>query len=680
MPPSPGMTRLRFALEGTATDSQARAGRFHTLHGEVLTPIFMPVGTHATVKGLHTDELEAAGAQVLLANAYHLLLRPGPEVLERIGGIHRFMDWGGSVLTDSGGFQVFSLPNDREITEEGAVFRSYLDGTEIVLSPERSIATQLSIGSDIMMAMDECIPSTSDHAAAVAAMHRTHRWAKRSLEARGDAPSALFGIVQGACFDDLRRESAETLTALPFDGFAIGGLAVGETKDEREKFTSLTSALLPESYPRYLMGVGMPIDLLEAVDRGVDMFDCIIPSMLARQGVTFTSVGRLDVYRGVYKLDERPLDPDCSCPTCARYTRAYLHHLIKASETLGWSLLSLHNLHFYHRLMADMRRHILEGTFAAFRDEQRPLLTATDPEHPPLVSKPRRRRLGKEALDRFEVRVSEKGFASVADRTSGEIMHAGLDPTVEAQQLYVEQGRIAQRLREPTTEPLVVWDVGLGAAHNAMAALRCCEGTGDLEQRPVHLVSFENDAGSLRLALRSARQFPHLRCAAPNLLLRFGEWKSERVPFEWNLLEGDFLTRIEDAPIPDCIFFDPFSAKTDGPLWTLACFEHVFAACGERDTELFTYSASTAARTAMLAAGFYVGVGAPTGTRPETTLAMTPAAVAHVAERNRMLLGSAWLDRWHRSHARFPSDVDEASEAEVGGRITRHPQFGSGAV
>ena len=221
------MSRLHFRLEATATDSAARAGCFRTSRNEVETPIFMPVGTHATVKGVSPGELEASGSRVLLANAYHLLLRPGPEVFERVGGIHRFMDWSGAVLTDSGGFQVFSLPGDRVITEEGAIFKSYVDGERIVLSPEKSIATQLSIGSDIMMVMDECVPSTVDHSRAEAAMHRTHRWALRSLEARGDAAPALFGIVQGACFDDLREQSAATLTEMPFDGFAVGGLAVG---------------------------------------------------------------------------------------------------------------------------------------------------------------------------------------------------------------------------------------------------------------------------------------------------------------------------------------------------------------------------------------------------------------------------------------------------------------------
>lgn len=669
------MAHLPFRLERTAAGSRARAGRLTTLHGEVETPVFMPVGTQATVKSLRVEELERAGSRILLANAYHLLLRPGPEVFERVGGIHRFMNWKGPILTDSGGFQVFSLPNDRRITEEGAVFKSYLDGTQIVLSPERSIATQLSIGSDIVMAMDECVPSTSDRATAVAAMERTHRWAERSLAARGDAPQALFGIVQGACFDDLRARSAEAITALPFDGFAIGGLAVGETKEERERCTGLTTELLPPARPRYLMGVGMPIDLLEAVDRGVDMFDCTIPSLLAKQGVAFTSVGRLDVFRGVYKFDQRPLDPECECPTCADYSRAYLHHLTKASESLGWSLVSIHNLHFYHGLMSAMREHILADTFAAFRDEQRALLVRGDEEHPSVVSKPRRRRLGEEAMERFEVRASDDGFSFIADRRSGESMHAGLNPDAEADALYVEQSRLAERIRHDAEEPLVVWDVGLGAAHNAMAVLRRCESVGAEMRRPLHLVSFENDAGSLRLALRHAARFPHLQCAAPNHVLRFGAWRSEDVAFSWEFLEGDFLARMDEAPAPHCIFWDPFSAKTDGDMWTLACFERVFGACGGNDAEIFTYSASTAVRAALLAAGFYVSAGSPTGSRPETTMAMTPAAVASAPARGRCLLGRSWLDRWGRSHARLPAGVAPDAAEAVAERIRHHPQF-----
>ncbi|MEK6579664.1 MAG: tRNA guanosine(34) transglycosylase Tgt, partial [Bdellovibrionota bacterium] len=360
------MSRLKFKIDHESQGSSARACTFHTLHGEVKTPIFMPVGTQATVKSQSAEALKTSGSRVLLANTYHLLLRPGPEVFNKFGGIHRFMNWDGPVLTDSGGFQIFSLPHSREMNEGGAHFQSYVDGKLHVLSPESSIEMQKSIRSDIMMVLDQCIPSTSEYALAKAAMDLTHRWAKRSLAARGDSPQSLFGIIQGACFNDLRRESALVLTEMPFDGFAIGGLAVGETKSQREDFTEMTAGLLPRELPRYLMGVGTPIDILEAVHRGVDMFDCILPSSLAQRGVAFTSIGKLQLRRGVYKLSEDPLDPDCECETCKNYSRAYLHHLYKSEELLGWKLMTTHNLTFYHRLMKEMREAILAERFLEF--------------------------------------------------------------------------------------------------------------------------------------------------------------------------------------------------------------------------------------------------------------------------------------------------------------------------
>ena len=375
-------TPLNFTLERESSGSKARAATFQTLHGEVKTPIFMPVGTQATVKGQTVESLKSTGARVLLANTYHLLLRPGPEVLKKFGGIHRFMNWDGPVLTDSGGFQIFSLPHSREMNEEGARFQSYVDGKSYLLSPESSIEMQKAIGSDIMMALDHCIPSTAPHAQAEAAMELTHRWAERSLRARGDSPQALFGIVQGACHHDLRKQSAAFLSELPFDGLAIGGLAVGETHLERYALTGLVTDQLPPNLPRYLMGVGTPIDLLETVHRGVDMFDCIIPSQLAQRGVVFTSHGKLQLRRSVYKFSEEPLDAQCDCQACQDYSRAYLHHLIKSDEILGWHLLGIHNLTFYHRLMKEMREGILRDDFLAFYETKRLELVRTDEEHP----------------------------------------------------------------------------------------------------------------------------------------------------------------------------------------------------------------------------------------------------------------------------------------------------------
>lgn len=667
------MSHLPFHIDAEATGSRARAGRLHTLHGPVETPVFMPVGTHATVKGLSVEDLHAAGSRILLANAYHLLLRPGPEVFERVGGIHRFTQWDGGFLTDSGGFQVFSLTSDRTIAEEGAVFRSYVDGARVLLSPERSIGIQRTIGSDIMMAMDHCVPATADHTAASAAVHLTRRWAARSIDARGDSSQALFGIVQGACFEDLRRESADGITDLPFDGFAVGGLAVGETKEQREHFTALTTDLLPRDRPRYLMGVGTPLDLLEAVHRGVDMFDCSMPSVWAKQGTAFTSTGRLNLYRGVYKMADEPVDSRCDCTTCARYSRAYLHHLAKTGEILGWQMLTRHNLRFYHRLTDAMRRHVVADTFAAFHREQRDVLMRSDDAHPSVAPKATRGRKGVRSMDRFDIRLSEHGWANIVDKRSGEIMHAGLDPNAEARVLYVEQSHLAVRLREALPMPLVVWDVGLGAGHNAMAVLRCAETVS--AARPLHLVSFENDLGSLRLALRNPARFPHLQCTAPNHLQRDGVWRSQTIPFTWTLLDGDVRARLPEAPTPDLVFYDPFSAETDRDLWTLDCFEQLFAACGEHDTELFTYSASTAVRAGLLAAGFHVARGAATGTKLQTTLAMTPLAALRAAARGRVLLGATWLERWRRSDARFPRDVPPEAQADLAERILVAPQF-----
>lgn len=373
---------MKFEVHATATGSRARVATLVTSHDRVETPVFMPVGTRATVRTQTLAQLEQLGAPILLANTYHLLVRPGLEVFERFGGLHRWMGWTHSILTDSGGYQVFSLPCT--VSEEGAELHD-LGGRRVLLSPERSIATQRAIGSNIMMALDHCIASTSSRAETEAAMHRTHRWANRALAAHRDAPcGALFAIVQGACFPDLRRTSAEVLIGTDgFDGHAIGGLAVGETRSQREDITELVTERLPADRPRYLMGVGTPLDLLEGVHRGVDMFDCILPTALAQQGIAFTSHGRLDLERGVYKLSEQALDGACACDACTRHSRSYLHHLMKCQEPLGWQLLAQHNLVFYVRLMAAMRAHIRADTFAQFYREQRELLARADPDHPP---------------------------------------------------------------------------------------------------------------------------------------------------------------------------------------------------------------------------------------------------------------------------------------------------------
>ncbi|WP_164018344.1 tRNA guanosine(34) transglycosylase Tgt [Pyxidicoccus trucidator] len=355
---------VRFELV-TTDPTGARAGILHTRRGSFPTPMFMPVATHAAFRHLGSEEVKETGASILLANTYHLMLRPGAEVFKRFGGIHPFMQWDGGILTDSGGFQIFSLPEDRLITEKGAHFRSFHDNSRQLLSPESSIAMQQAINSDIMMVLDVCIDSRTDEAGTREAMERTHRWAVRSLQAKAkhDTGQALFGIVQGGVYPNLRDESADFLTKLPFDGFAIGGLAVGETKAERETMTARATASLPTDKPRYLMGVGTPTDLIEAVLRGVDMFDCIIPTKMAQQGYAYTFQGLVRITRTVFRLDDAPLDAECDCYVCKRYTRGYLQHLMRGKHHLGSRMLSVHNVRHYQKLMGRIRAGILGGTY-----------------------------------------------------------------------------------------------------------------------------------------------------------------------------------------------------------------------------------------------------------------------------------------------------------------------------
>ncbi len=679
------MSRLPFTLEKESPGSKARAARFQTAHGEVRTPVFMPVGTQATVKNMTGDGLRALDVQVLLANTYHLLLRPGPEVFKKFGGIHRFMNWDRPVLTDSGGYQIFSLSADRVMTEAGAEFRSYVDGELHFLSPESSIEMQLTIGSDIMMVLDQCIASTASHADTEAAMHLTHRWAERSLRARGDEPPALFGIVQGGCHRDLRIRSAEFLRAMPFDGLAIGGLAVGETHAERYEFTDLATDHLPKDRPRYLMGVGTPTDILEAVHRGVDMFDCIIPTQLAQRGTAFTSHGRIHCRRSVYKFSEEPLDAACDCPTCRTHPRAYLHHLIKADETLGWQLLAMHNLAFYQRLMGEMRAHILRGEFLGYYERQRLELGRDDEANPPVhPARARVRRLPR--LGDYEVLASPQGFSSIRQLSSGEVMHSVSAPAEEANRLYIEQSRLATRLRRrhaDDEQPLVVWDVGLGAASNAMAAVHRAEKelaeTGPAALRPLHLISFERDLDPLTLAARNAARFHHLRHGAPEGLLRAGHWRHASGLIDWRLLRGDFLTLLETAPAPDLIYYDPFSAKTDTALWQADVFARIHRHCQPGAAELYTYSAATAVRVALLVAGFYVAEGVGTGPKATTTVALTRRENQIAAADAPRLLGAEWLARWRRSGSKYPAGLEEAAKAAFERRIAGHPQFAPAA-
>ncbi|KXB90117.1 tRNA guanosine(34) transglycosylase Tgt [Megasphaera hutchinsoni] len=345
----------------------ARAGLLHTTHGTFKTPMFMPVGTQATVKTLTPEELYDMGAQVILSNTYHLFLRPGADLIKKAGGLHAFMHWRQPILTDSGGFQVFSLGQMRKITEEGVTFRSHLDGSSKFLSPEVSMDIQMDLNSDIAMAFDECIPYPSDYEYTKQSTARTTRWAKRCVEHHRSDTQGLFGIVQGGMYKDLRQQSCQELVDLPFDGYGIGGLSVGEEKALMYEVLDYTTPCLPRHKARYLMGVGTADCLLEGVARGVDMFDCVYPTRVARNGMAMTHQGRLTVRNAAYAEDFRPIEDGCSCYTCQHYTRSYIRHLFKAEELLAYRLVSIHNLHFLLHFMQDMRQSIINGTFREFR-------------------------------------------------------------------------------------------------------------------------------------------------------------------------------------------------------------------------------------------------------------------------------------------------------------------------
>ena len=352
-----------------AVSNGARAGTLKTRRGEIKTPVFMPVGTYGSVKGVTAEELTACGSQIILGNTFHLMLRPGVEVMETFGGLHDFMHWQGPILTDSGGFQVFSLAANRKITEQGATFRSPINGSKVELTPESSMQVQKSLGSDIVMIFDECTPYPATEKEAADSMRLSLRWARRSQQAHGDSSAALFGIIQGGMYNELRDESLSGLKEIGFDGYAIGGLSVGEPAHERIKILDHLQHQLPEQSAHYLMGVGKPEDLVEAVARGVDMFDCVIPTRNARNGYLYTSNGVLRLRNKQYQNDERPIEEGCQCYTCQNYSRAYLKHLDKCGEMLGGRLNTIHNLHYFHQLMAQMREAILNDSFPQFRQQ-----------------------------------------------------------------------------------------------------------------------------------------------------------------------------------------------------------------------------------------------------------------------------------------------------------------------
>ena len=362
------MTPFSFDLLHEDTQTSARAGMIHTPHGDIPTPVFAPVGTLATVKTLTPTDLETLGATLILSNTYHLYLRPGADLIAEFGGIHQFMNWHGPVLTDSGGFQVFSLKGLRKVDRDGVTFQSHLDGSRHRFTPESVIATQEQIGADIIMAFDECA-DPNDYNYNIAALERTHRWAERCLAAHSKADQALYGIVQGGIFPDLRQQSAEFLISLDFPGYAVGGLSVGESKADMHHILEVLHPILPRHKPRYLMGVGSPEDLFECVARGVDQFDCVLPTRVARNGAVFTQQGRINLRNAQFARQQTPIEADCGCYTCQHFSTAYLRHLIKANEILGLHLTTIHNIHFMLHTMRQIRQTIFDGTFAQFKTD-----------------------------------------------------------------------------------------------------------------------------------------------------------------------------------------------------------------------------------------------------------------------------------------------------------------------
>lgn len=363
------MTSFSFEIVAEDAHSMARAGLLHTPHGDVPTPVYMPVGTRAVVKTVSPDELRQAGATILLANTYHLYLRPGAEVVATLGGLHPFMGWEGPLLTDSGGFQVFSLAANRTVSEEGVTFRSHIDGSIHLFTPESVVQTQEQLGADIIMPLDECTPYPCPREYAEAALERTHRWAERARAAHTRPDQALFGILQGSTYPDLRRRSAETLAGMDFPGYAIGGLSVGEPKETMHAMLEACVPLLPRDRPRHLLGVGSPEDFFEGVARGIDMFDCVLATRMARHGALLVSSGRLNIRNAQYERDARPIEEGCACYTCRHFSRAYLRHLFQNDELLGLRLATIHNLHFLLTLLDRIRASILDGSFTAFRQE-----------------------------------------------------------------------------------------------------------------------------------------------------------------------------------------------------------------------------------------------------------------------------------------------------------------------
>ncbi len=646
--------KLSFRLE--SQDGGARAGILTTRRGPVETPTFMPVATHAHVRNHDSDELLASGAGIALANTYHLMLRPGEDVVQSFGGLHRFMRWPRGILTDSGGYQIFSLSGEREISEQGARFRSPFDNRRIMLSPERSIGVQQALDSDIMMVLDVCIPSTSPELLTREAMERTNRWGLRSLQCHQETSAkgqALFAIVQGGLFENLRSESAAFLTAHPFDGFAVGGLAVGEPREELYRFAALTAAKIPVQAPRYLMGVGTPIDLVECVAAGFDMFDCILPAKMSQQKYAYTFEGQIRLTKQIYRLSDEPLDGSCGCPTCARWSRGYLRHLAQGNHHLSDRLLGIHNLWHFAALMRRMRAAILAGRWS---EEYRALRRQLSPPS----KLPRPTGVHQERLELVEL---ANGESAIRNTLHNEVMHP-TGPWSEANKLYVAQLELEARLRKISQDPLRILDLGLGAGTNALAAIQCARRLA--AHRPLEVVSLENDLSAFDLALRERSAFPWMDASAAQTLRRDSFWTSGAI--DWRLILGDAEQTVSEIGEPvDLIFFDPYSSEANPSLWTVDFFRALRATARFDGALLATYSSATPTRVALLLAGFFVGVGVAIGTRTETTIASTRPGILAAP------LGARWLERWRRS-TRRGGEVGTSREF-LEAQLLAHPQF-----
>ncbi len=369
IPTGDGERRPSAVFTLQAEDGNARAGVLRTAHGDIPTPFFMPVATQGSVKTVDPPDLRSVGANIVLGNTYHLFLRPGTELLERFGGLHSFMGWSGPILTDSGGFQGFSLKHLRKVDRDGILFKSHIDGSLHKFTPESTIRAEEQIGADIIMPLDMCVEANSDRDVVARASELTTRWEARCKEARARDDQILFGIVQGGLYEDLRAQSADAILSIGFQGYAIGGLSVGESKEEMYGMTGITAAMLPTDSPRYLMGVGSPEDLVESVARGIDMFDCVLPTRIARNGALFSDNGRINIYSAPHRDRDEPVEPSCDCYTCGNFSAAYIHHLFKSKELLAYRLATLHNLRFILRMMEEMREAIFAGTFQEYREE-----------------------------------------------------------------------------------------------------------------------------------------------------------------------------------------------------------------------------------------------------------------------------------------------------------------------